>query len=363
MNRTCFAALVVFIGLSCQSFAASTLPKHPSGTETAKVFLELSGFDAYHKSTLNLPATGFAPMDAMFDVIRKGPEFQRLQEQMLVVLPKVRDKMAETYAEKFSASELLALSKFFKSPVGAKYASLYPEMNRLAARALFEETMRLNPKVTEALEAENQRKEKVESDRVALEQKANEGNPEAMYKLANTTYCFRQETLGQCFAWKLKAAEAGFVEAQFDVGMSYATGRYGNQKSGEEMFNWMVRAAEKGHVMAAYNVGSAYAGNLKAFGNQAVGVEVSAKNAEEWLKKAASSGGMQAIMDIAAMYLEGRVLERNPQQGIYWYSQAAEKRNTLAMKKLGELYERGLGVEPNQTEAIKWYKLAAGIPK
>jgi hypothetical protein len=325
--------------------------------------LDVSGVDGYYKSAVNLPSTGFPPMDAMFDVIRKGPEFQRMQQQMLVVLPKVREKMAKTYAEKFSVSELLALTKFFKSHVGTKYALLNPELNMLAGRFLLEETLQLNPKVTEALEAEKQRKAKVESDRIALEQKANEGNPEAMYKLATITYCSRKETLGQCLDWKTKAADAGFVEAQFDVGMSYADGRYGNQKSGEEMFKWMTRAAEKGNVMAAYHVGSAYAGNLRAFGNQTAGVEVDAKNAEEWLKKAATAGGMVAIMDLAAMYMEGRVLERNTQQAIYWYSQAAEKRNTLAMKKLGELYERGLGVEPNQIEAIKWYKLAAGIPK
>ena len=115
---------------------------------------------------------------------------------MLVVLPKVREKMAETYAEKFSVSELLALTKFFKSPVGTKYALLYPEMNLLAGRVLFEETLQLNPKVTEALEAEKLRKAKVESDRIALEQKANEGNPEAMYKLATTTYCSARKLLG-----------------------------------------------------------------------------------------------------------------------------------------------------------------------
>jgi TPR repeat protein len=129
------------------------------------------------------------------------------------------------------------------------------------------------------------------------------------------------------------------------------------------MFKWLKRAAELGHSGSAFYVGSAYAGNTKVFGNQSPGVEVNPKDAELWLQKAAKSGGMGAILELASMYMEGRVIERNMPQAIHWYTQAAEKRNTFAMRKLGEIYERGIDIPPDPQEAMKWYKQAAGVPR
>lgn len=326
----------------------------------AQAFLDASGFDNNQKAQLEIPNLGLPGLEMTLDAMKKNPEIQRLLNRASESLPKVREKVAEAYASKFESEELVALTTFFRTPVGQKYAALYPELQAITGKLLVEEALMSDPKISAALEADRVRKQQIEADRTALEQKANAGDPAAMYKLA-ATYCSRKDTLPQCFDWKLRAAKAGHPEAQFDIGFSFVDGRYGNQKNGVEMFRWIKRAAEQGHSSAAYYVGSAYAGNTKVFGNQATGVEISAKDAELWLQKAAKAGGMGAIMDLASMYLEGRVLERNIPQAIYWYSQAAEKRNTFAMRKLGEIYECGIGIEPNQQEAMKWYKQAAGV--
>lgn len=345
-----------FIGIS----DAIAVPQ--TKMDAARAFLDASGFDGQQKAQLEIPSMGLPGLDMILDAMKKNPEFLRMKSHIAESLPKIREKVAEIYANKFESDELVALTKFFRSPLGQKYAALYPELQSTTGKILVEEAFRSDPKVSEALETDRVRKLKIEADRAALQQKAGEGNPAAMYQLAST-YCSRRDTLAQCFDWKMRAAEAGLPEAQFDIGFSYIDGRYGNLKSGVEMFKWLKRAAEQGHSSAAYYVGSAYAGNAKVFENQPTGVEVNARDAELWLQKAAKEGGMGAIMDLASMYMEGRVVERNISQAIYWYSQAAEKRNTFAMRKLGEIYERGIDIEPNQQEAMNWYKQAAGVPR
>ena len=59
MNRYCFVVLITLVGVSSQSLSADAFTKQQSNTETARALLDVSGFDGYHKSAMNLPSTGF----------------------------------------------------------------------------------------------------------------------------------------------------------------------------------------------------------------------------------------------------------------------------------------------------------------
>lgn len=282
--------------------------------------------------------------------------------------PKIRVRLAEIYAEKFSEADLVRLTEFFRTPAGRKYVTLLPELEASARRLVNEEAMRSDPKVVHGLEIFKRREEQEKAQQGDLEERARNGDREAMYRLG-VLYCSstrgdlnQNDKVAKCFEWKRSAAKAGLREAQYDIGYSYREGRYGNGKSGTEMFRWMKFAADQGHPAAQYFVGSAYAGNTSLFGNQPTGVKINGKEAETWLEKAANNGSVDAILILAAMYVEGRLVDRNMERAIHWYSRAAEKRNPTAVRKLGEIYESGMAGEPNLQEALKWYKQAAGVP-
>lgn len=365
-------ALVFTLLAATASLAASEAQK-----KAASSLLDATEYERRIRMPFDIPSLGIPAIDLFISRMKEGAEFQLLKTRTSEAIPKIRSGLVEAYANRFSEHELASLAKFFMSPLGKKYVSLQPELQLAEAKLVIDEVLlKSNPKaiaeletLKQAEEALKQREMQAEAERLSLEAQATLGNRDAMYRLANV-YCSslgspsdRMANRAKCFELKTRAAEAGLTDAQFDVGFSYVDGRYGNQKSGAEMFKWMKRAADQGHSSAQFYVGSAYAGNIRVYGNQPTGVEVNAKEAEFWLRKAAQAGGMGAIMDLASMYLEGRIVERNIPESIRFYSMAAEKKNNFAMRKLGEIYENGVDMPPNIPEAMKWYKLAAGVTR
>ena len=63
---------------------------------------------------------------------------------------------------------------------------------------------------------------------------------------------------------------------------------------------------------------------------------------------------------LAADYLSGRGVPKDPVQAAYWYRKAADQGDPGAQNQLGYFYTWGIGVEPNQAEAFRWYARAAG---
>ena len=335
--------------------------------DAALNLLDATDFDNRLKTTFNLTRIGVPAFDVIYEKMAQTPDFQAMRNRATEQIPAIRAQLSEIYATKLSESELTTLTEFFRTPTGRKYVTLLPELQINESKIVLQTLLKSDPKAGEQLEALKRQQEKTDAARTDLEKRAKNNDREAMYQLG-ICYCSsygvgidRKAMLEKCFEWKKRAAEAGLREAQFDIGFSYIDGRYGNGKSGKEMARWMKLAADQGHSSAQFYVGSAYAGNTRAFGNQPTGVEADGKEAVRWLAKAADAGSMGAIMDLASIYMEGRLVERDASKAIHWYSQAAAKRNTFAMRKLGEIYESGIEGEPNLQEAMKWYKQAAGV--
>lgn len=77
------------------------------------------------------------------------------------------------------------------------------------------------------------------------------------------------------------------------------------------------------------------------------------------IRKAAQSGDVIAQFKLAAMYYEGKGLQRNNEEAAKWYRKAAEQDHVEAQFLLGIMYERGDGVQRNDDLAYKWISLAA----
>ncbi len=86
-------------------------------------------------------------------------------------------------------------------------------------------------------------------DRIKLREiqdKAEAGDPEAMYKLSEylRTAVTDRSYAENIFYWLKKSAEGGYAQAQFEYGMALA------QANSDECLDYIQKAADQGHETA-----------------------------------------------------------------------------------------------------------------
>ncbi len=167
---------------------------------------------------------------------------------------------------------------------------------------------------------------------------------------------------------KLEAlAEKGDPQAQFDLGMYYATASmhptftptFQTVRKPEtcismvKALEWWLKAAEQGHVDAAHWVIKCYQFGLGMM-----------KNDEEmvkWVRKLADQGDALALLHMGYFYACGmNGFPMDEAKAIQWWRKAAEKGQPDAEYSVGEAYITGFGgVKENREKAIKWIKSSA----
>lgn len=157
--------------------------------------------------------------------------------------------------------------------------------------------------------------------------------------------------------WFTKAAEKGYAPAQDYLGQKYEFGGVlwrqvpvtlsdgdvgyihrtcGCEKNAEEAAKWYTKAAEQGYLPAQYHLARCY--------EKGVGVEESDEEAIKLYRKT-----IEAHWNLL------------PNQSFYFLAPNHGPFNISDLKadaafKLGRYYEKGWGVEKNLNEAIRWYK-------
>lgn len=79
----------------------------------------------------------------------------------------------------------------------------------------------------------------------------------------------------------------------------------------------------------------------------------------EYLNAAIMAGNVDAMNQLAAMYAEGRIVEKDPAQAFRFYKLAAENGHALATSNLGFCYLYGNGTDVDYEEAFKAFSKAA----
>lgn len=148
----------------------------------------------------------------------------------------------------------------------------------------------------------------------------------------------------------LRAARAGYPQAQFKVGLMYLDGRGVAQDYGEAM-RWFRSAAESGHAGAETAIGDMYANGQ--------GVSEDEAEAAEWYRKAAAREYSWAQFHLGQAYEGGKGVDRDYAEAARWYRLAAHQSNPFAAWRLARLCDRGRGVTRDPEEAVRWYKVAA----
>lgn len=185
---------------------------------------------------------------------------------------------------------------------------------------------------------------------------------------------------------KLKLAEAGDSNAQFDVGMAFFFGN-GVEQNYITAMKWLTDAAEKNHIDAQFAIGhmyyygkgvevnytkaivnfilSASNGNANAQNMLAIcymngqGAHQDYNKAIKYFELAAKQGLAQAQFNLGMLYFYGQGINKDIKKAIELFTLAADNGDNDAQMVLGELYFDGREVEQNYIEASKYFTMAA----
>jgi TPR repeat protein len=141
-------------------------------------------------------------------------------------------------------------------------------------------------------------------------------------------------TSGEKFEALLEQARAGDARSQNELGFMYFTGEaVSTTATGEVLQNdpvlaagWFYRAAEQGYADAQFNLGLLYVNGE--------GVEMDAAKAVELFYQAAEQGNVDAQNNLAAMYYTGEGVGRDVDKAIAWFEKAAGQGNVDAQANL-----------------------------
>jgi TPR repeat protein len=85
------------------------------------------------------------------------------------------------------------------------------------------------------------------------------------------------------------------------------------------------------------------------------------KDAYRGFKRLAKRDHVEAQYQLGMLYIFGKGVEQNTDQGVTWLKEAAGNGSYMAANELGQIYLSGKGVDRDEEEAIKWLELATQI--
>ncbi|MCC5792327.1 MAG: sel1 repeat family protein [Legionellaceae bacterium] len=180
---------------------------------------------------------------------------------------------------------------------------------------------------------------------------AKEGNAIAQYMLAREFLASRNRrnhNLG--LSWLKKSVAQNYPRAQTYLAQMYLAGVQVRSNTVEAV-DLLEAAADRHYVPAMLSL-----------------AELAQKNgqsrvAKMWWQKAADAGNPEAMLALAAMYLDGNSDHYEPATGFMWTTRAAQLPSPAAKKALAALYKEGHGVSTDKALAEEWQRKAAAAEK
>lgn len=147
-----------------------------------------------------------------------------------------------------------------------------------------------------------------------------------------------------------KAAEAGNIEAQNQLGMVYANGN-GVELNYKEAFIWIKKAADSGHIQSMRTLSWLYANGF--------GVEQSDEKAQDTSIKLAELGEAKDQYFLASLYQSGLYgMQPDSEKMISWYYKSAQQHYARAQYALAKIILKGVDIKSNDEMAFQWLSLA-----
>jgi len=148
----------------------------------------------------------------------------------------------------------------------------------------------------------------------------------------------------KAFELFVEAAELGHAAAQAHIGSMYLS-----IKDFDLALKWLQKAAEAGDLNAQYEIAVMYAAGD--------GVEKDIWKAMDLLYKTAEAGNIKAQYEIGLLYYNGDGVEKDYATAMQWFMKAANQRHYGAQEVIGNMYLKGEGVEKDEIEGLAWLYL------
>jgi uncharacterized protein len=147
-----------------------------------------------------------------------------------------------------------------------------------------------------------------------------------------------------------KAAKAGNIEAQNQLGMIYANAN-GVELDYKEAFIWIKKAADSGHTQSMRTLSWLYANGF--------GIEQSDEKAQDTSIKLAEKGDAKDQYFLASLYQSGLYgMKPDSEKMIAWYYKSAQQHYARAQYALAKIIIKGVDIKPNDEMAFQWLSLA-----
>ncbi|MFT5730091.1 MAG: TPR repeat protein [Desulforhopalus sp.] len=130
-----------------------------------------------------------------------------------------------------------------------------------------------------------------------------------------------------------EAAVLGHPGAQSSVGSIYTSGLWEINQDYKKAVMWYRKAAEQGYPEALYSLGLMYANGQ--------GVTQDYMKAVMWYRKAAEQGDSNAQNSLGDMYADGQGVTQDYMKAVMWYRKAAEQGDSNAQCLLGLMHAQG----------------------
>ncbi|WP_198023556.1 SEL1-like repeat protein, partial [Mesorhizobium sp. LSJC280B00] len=114
---------------------------------------------------------------------------------------------------------------------------------------------------------------------------------------------------------------------------------------------WYEKAAELGFVPAEYRIGNFY--------EKGVGVARDIKKAKTWYQLAAAQGNASAMHNLAVLFAMATDGVTDNESAARWFQAAADLGVKDSQFNLGILAAKGVGMKQNLEESYKWFALVA----
>jgi TPR repeat protein len=121
-------------------------------------------------------------------------------------------------------------------------------------------------------------------------------------------------------------AEAGDVDAQFNLGVFHDFGKMGLRIDKTQAIKWTTKASEQGHARAQMNLAVTY--------REGDGIAVDHTQAARWFKASADQGHLPAMTELGRALLAGRGVERDDCEAVVWLKRARDGGDPVATRAL-----------------------------
>lgn len=187
----------------------------------------------------------------------------------------------------------------------------------------------------------------------ALQAKADSGDPSAQFQVA---IAYQKgdivpRNFVQAAAWFRKAAEQGYAQAQYSLGLLLQQKESGLMENDAQAAQWLQKAAAQGDSHAQAALGECF--------SQGKGVPQDDAQAASWYQKSVAQNNPEAMVGLALLYERGRGVAKDGKQAFALLQKAAETGYAEAEYQLALDFENGQDTKKDKKQAEEWYTKAA----